>query len=795
MLGVVVAMLWPAPPARAEHVQQGCGPAGGQPPGSADPTDADFTFTGHGWGHGAGMSQYGARGAARLGCGAPTITSFYYPGTSVAAETMPSSVRVGLFERARIVRVKAAEGDLQWQRCDAGGCQDWLDPQPNGKWWQVIVHADSTLELYSEASDQTLWRGGDASVSLRAQLSGLSTDDPQTKAYLSANETVYARGALAFQPTADGAEAMTAVVDLTGANAMDAYLYGLAEMPASWDSVALQTQALAGRSYAMNRRSIRDSCRCHLYATVKDQAYHGYQQESQGRDGEHGEDWREAVESTSGQTIQYEGRTITAYYSSSHGGSGESPQFVFGGGRDHDPLDDSRWDAHSDNPYRTWQKGVTAEQLGSIAGLDKAVRVERPEPTGYRGRVGDPDRGYGGLAIYDSRAQGAEPVVLSGSQVRSRLGLRSTLFSVEPNVLPRESSSPSPSPTGSESPSPSPSPTESESPSPSPSPTGSESPSPSPSPSESESATIDRVSGSGRVATAVSASQRFWDSAGSALLATAEDYPDALAASPLAARLDAPMLLTPTDELADSVRAELSRLGVNKVWLLGGDQALSPAVERELSEAGYATERLGGSGRYDTAQQVASQAGLASNGEVLLALGQDWPDAVALGALVAAGEPQPVLLTGEDSLPEPTKVGLEQLEAETVTIVGGIDVISSQVTDELEGLGYGVRRLAGPSRFATSAAVADEALSRTQGGAPMVFASGGGYADALAAGALAARVDGTLSLVPQGDLTNTTRMDRFLSQAGSRLTTGVVVGGELAVSERVADQLLQHLQG
>ncbi|MDQ3931618.1 MAG: hypothetical protein M3252_02110 [Actinomycetota bacterium] len=76
-----------------------CGPAGGaddgfEPDWRQVPSDAVIALAGGGFGHGVGMSQYGARGAALLGCSYQTILGTYYPGTRVQAWTMPDSVRV-----------------------------------------------------------------------------------------------------------------------------------------------------------------------------------------------------------------------------------------------------------------------------------------------------------------------------------------------------------------------------------------------------------------------------------------------------------------------------------------------------------------------------------------------------------------------------------------------------------------------------------------------------------------------------------------------------------------------------
>src|SRR5690606_10518737 len=212
---------------------------------------------------------------------------------------------------------------------------------------------------------------------------------------------------------------------------MERYLRGIAEVPASWPSAALQAQVVAARSYALRRITalgIRDHCRCHLVATPADQNYEGWSHEAAA-----GQAWRSAVDATAGQVLVHDGTIAETFYSSSHGGWSESSRFVFGGELPYiQPVDDRRWDLASDNPYRRWAVAFTAAEMGAAAKVGVATSVELLEPRGAGGRVGDPDRGYGGVRVTGTEGT----VVLSGNTLRQRLGLRSTLFNVFSNVGP-----------------------------------------------------------------------------------------------------------------------------------------------------------------------------------------------------------------------------------------------------------------------------------------------------------------------------------------------------------------------
>jgi SpoIID/LytB domain protein len=108
---------------------------------------------------------------------------------------------------------------------------------------------------------------------------------------------------------------------------LDQYLYGLAEMPSSWNAEALKAQAIAGRSYAMYRMRYGGYGKFDVYDSVQDQEYVGL---SKIKD-TYGAQWKAAVDSTSNTVLEYGGATVQAIYSAETGGhtlsSQESPSF------------------------------------------------------------------------------------------------------------------------------------------------------------------------------------------------------------------------------------------------------------------------------------------------------------------------------------------------------------------------------------------------------------------------------------------------------------------------------------
>jgi len=195
-------------------------------------------------------------------------------------------------------------------------------------------------------------------------------------------------------------------------------------------------------------------------------------------------------------------------------------------------------------------------------------------------------------------------------------------------------------------------------------------------------AVVQRLAGAGRLGTAVALSQQTYpEGTGTVVLARADAYADALAGAPLAATLDAPILLTDSAELASEAAEEVARLGAGTAVLLGGDAALSPQVERDLEDAGVGTvRRVAGPDRFATAALIAlelvgSRTGVdayvveGSNPEP----GRGWPDAVSVAALAASSR-APILLVTRDAIPPDTDDAICDLELR-ITIVGGADAV------------------------------------------------------------------------------------------------------------------------
>lgn len=206
------------------------------------------------------------------------------------------------------------------------------------------------------------------------------------------------------------------------------------------------------------------------------------------------------------------------------------------------------------------------------------------------------------------------------------------------------------------------------------------------------------------------------DSAPTVLLGRDDLFADSLASGGVQGLLDAPLLLSPPDELDPRVAAELERLGAETVVLFGGEIAMSSGVEDDLAEAGYETARVAGETRIETAIEVAqtyfetaTAAILARSTATSADPTQEFADSLAAG-MFAAVRNVPVLLSETDGLSGATRDYLEGSDIETVTLAGGTAALSQQVEDDLVAMEIEVDRAAGLNRFGTALEVTLRAL-------------------------------------------------------------------------------------
>jgi|GEM_PF-1303863 len=307
--------------------------------------------------------------------------------------------------------------------------------------------------------------------------------------------------------------------------------------------------------------------------------------------------------------------------------------------------------------------------------------------------------------------------------------------------------------------------------------------------------TAERLAGADRYATAIAISGALVPVplADTAVVATGKDFPDALSASGLAGAYDAPLLLVGSS-LSTAVEAELARLDVTDVLIVGGTGAVPKAVEDAIEAKGYTVRRIAGTDRYATAQKVAEEiAGVDGyDGRAFIARGDAFPDALAV-APFAYTTKSPVLLVRPNALPLPTMNAIEQIDVKNGVVAGGTGAVGSAVQQQIDALliangGVSTERWAGADRYETAAVVAQEGLDANWGtGSFIGVATGANFPDALAGGVGCGMMNGALVLTSPKALNPYAKT--FIQDNAIFDTDARVFGGTGVVSEAVLSEI------
>jgi stage II sporulation protein D len=335
---------------------------------------------GAGFGHGIGLSQYGAYGYALKGRKYEQIVAHYYTGTRLGSA--PSrAVRVLLQPSDPYIRVRGATAI-------GGGSlkkgTTYVARESRGR-VRVTTAGGRRVGTFSNGARFA----GPGSVRLLGPaLNGISSG-------------LY-RGAVEIRTEGAGVTAIN-VLDI------DSYVRGVVagEMPSSWPLEALKSQAVAARTYALATR--KTTGLFDQYPDTRSQVYRGVTGESIRSDA--------AVRGTAGRVLTYAGKPAVTYYFSTSGGHTENVEFSFLGSLSKpwlvgvpDPYD-------TQSPYHRWTATFSARTLDSALGAPGRFRSVKVLKRGVSPRV------------VRARVNGtAGSRVLSGPQIRAALGLRDTWF-------------------------------------------------------------------------------------------------------------------------------------------------------------------------------------------------------------------------------------------------------------------------------------------------------------------------------------------------------------------------------
>ncbi len=349
--------------------------AGVAQPAPPEPGEAVFLVSGHGWGHGVGMSQYGAYGMARDGKSYAQILAYFYPGTQLG-KTATDQVRVLLEEGRPALTISST---APFRVTDASGQRTRLPAGP-----LVLtpkLKLPSATGRARRAPGPLVFTAGKAPLSLDGRLY---------------------RGKLQVLRQGAFLQAVNAV-------GIEAYVEGVVagEMPHTWPAEALKAQAVAARSYALSHLVKRKPY--DLYSDPRSQVYGGIA-------GERSET-SSAVRATAGLVALYGGKVASTFYFSSSGGKTASAADVFGFSVPYLVSRPDPWDTLS--PYHSWGPIVIgARTLQSKLGVQGRVidALGVPTPSGRLRTV----------TLQTLAGSTSFPATL----LRTSLGLRSTWITI-----------------------------------------------------------------------------------------------------------------------------------------------------------------------------------------------------------------------------------------------------------------------------------------------------------------------------------------------------------------------------
>lgn len=439
------------------------------PAGAGESTE--FEFTGAGWGHGVGFSQWGARGQALEDPGKPgeDIAAYYYPGTEpgnmsdLALEndlltTLENPIWINLATEVTDLEFSPVGGDAVLCLIEHGGtdCMALDDAQP-GESWEVRRISPGLCRAFRDGVQvggdgkcraSVTWDDADRlavrDLTRAAKICVDGSNDPC--------EYIYGELKLRDDPSDVGFHVVLAV-------GLDDYIKGIRELPDDWTSVGVnEAQAIAARSYAAykfflwedaNDRtandpgisdSRKDSCWCHLYDSSVDMQYTGAEKED---DAPH---WVTAVENTTDRVITYDGPSwqtytqegiVQAFFSASSGGWTNSNNLGFF--QEVNGVvtpSNTEWpylapvadpwavDGQWGNPNASWTKTITATEILSELNASGYPNSNWASITGASVVCTAP----GATVRFDGTDTEGDPqtVTIAGNWLRSKLGLLSS---------------------------------------------------------------------------------------------------------------------------------------------------------------------------------------------------------------------------------------------------------------------------------------------------------------------------------------------------------------------------------
>ncbi|MEY3733100.1 MAG: hypothetical protein RL347_459 [Actinomycetota bacterium] len=429
------------------------------PPDPCTPPE-QFTLAGTGYGHGVGLSQWGAYAMATADpkrWTAKRIVEYYYQGESAAdsakVEAVADSgdVRIGLLYQAsqahaRVEELGGSGAQMQvifGQKSLTFGPDAHITFVPSGRYVNVQRSDSGRTQKLGRARTVTIkWSGTRDPGGAGATPSLLNVAGPG-ESFASAGHR-YRYGTVDITPLKTSSGTRLSVVNTLRLG--DEYLKGIAEVNPTWPDAALEAQAIASRSYALSQvaRGLDTDCGCHMDdgdGPKYDQTFRGWLAESQ-----YGEPnrWAEAVEATrtsdsTGLAATFNGKPVNAYYTAATGGHTLAASDVWGGAATPWARGvPDKWSLEaSGNPYRAWNVVLSQQRVEQIFGLSDVMElILRADPN------------TGAAMQVKARALDGSSNTISAQKLRQAVGFTSMKSTFVTSITDQDVAGPGPLPKG-----------------------------------------------------------------------------------------------------------------------------------------------------------------------------------------------------------------------------------------------------------------------------------------------------------------------------------------------------------
>ena len=277
---------------------------------------------------------------------------------------------------------------------------------------------------------------------------------------------------------------------------------------------------------------------------------------------------------------------------------------------------------------------------------------------------------------------------------------------------------------------------------------------------------------------------------GVVIVASGENYPDALAASGLAGTMDAPIVLTESARLSEQAKECILSLQPSRIIIVGGPAAISEVVEKSLESYCISVDRVYGDTRVDTSLALYKQ-GSGWGTTAIIATANNFADALSISSY-AYSQNAPIFLVGDSGLTTGQIKEFQSGSFNRIVLLGGEKAVSESVKTQVSsiiGNNVNIIRLSGETRFETSEKIAKWSMENGMSMEGVIFATGMNFPDALAAGSLAGKVN-AVTLLVENECSSTIT---YAGQYKNKVKKAYIIGGTNAITPYVADYIADKL--